>query len=175
MNVICPRCGKDHTSSFVDTKLGTHGYYCEDCRKDFGVDDGKSLKALEEDVASLVYVRHFPDGTTEKMTLLVEEGKKATLYLERAQGKERDVFDPIDFEEFRPGFLSLLFEKCFLLDWPDESGEALAGDDSYTLEVSYRTKSHPFLSKKGSKVLPVYTKVLDQVIGSLFDARKEKE
>ncbi|MFA6586494.1 MAG: hypothetical protein WCR16_04255 [Bacilli bacterium] len=172
MNTLCPKCGKDNTSTFVDTKLKTHGFFCEDCKKDFGVDDGTALKKKEEDLLSFTYDRSH-DG--EKKTFrLVRDAGKATLTIETEKDKKRDVYEPIDFTPYVDSFLSLLFEKLFVLDWPETTNGFLVGKDPDTCTLTLLFKDKSSVRKSGFVRLPVYSKALDEILDSLLSSTKEE-
>ena len=75
MSVICPKCGKENTVPFSDIKLNQHGFECQDCHKDFGVDDGKTLKEWEDSLVDFFYERVYKDKSKKRISNRKTEAK----------------------------------------------------------------------------------------------------
>ena len=104
MSVICPHCGKENTVPFSDSVYHTHGYECEDCKKDFGVDDGKKLKEKEDNLVSFSYEKKHKDG--EENRVLIEE-KDGKILLEPSVLHANHMLEQIEPQDRSSRFYSL--------------------------------------------------------------------
>lgn len=169
MNIICPRCGKDNTIPFSDIKDHTHGYECQDCKKDFGVDDGKKLKEWEDELTAFSYERTFKDGSKKK--LVIKDDGNGKILLSPSiiyPDKMMQPIQPQDITANYPNLKELFFEKIFILDWNRIGvGLLLGKDESYEIRMKFKTK--PELSFSGTNSFPPYLKVLNQLFEPFFE------
>ncbi len=175
--MICPKCGSDKTTSFVDVKENTHGFQCENCHQDFGVDDGKKLHQYEDYLSQLYFRKTEKDGLIREV--LVEKISKddIKLYLTLTQNKVQTKAEPIDFAPYFDSFAQLLFEKLFVLDWNEnENGILLEeGNSSYELEIRFRMGLLPTIKKTGTNKFPPYEIGLENLFASLFEEMEPKK
>ena len=50
MKVYCPYCGNSEATPFSDSVYKNHGFECDSCHKDFGVDDRTTFIYHENNV-----------------------------------------------------------------------------------------------------------------------------
>lgn len=168
MNIICPRCGKENTIPFSDTKLKTTGFYCEDCKKDFFVDDGTIIKKHEEMLTDFKYQHTDKEGITYQV-YIQKVGDKVTLSPSFIKDKMLTPYEAIDFSKDWEGFTKLLFEKIYLLDWNhNETGLITGKDESYQITLKYSLAAYPDDVFKGTDKFPPYLTVLNQIFSCFF-------
>ncbi|MCI1734684.1 MAG: hypothetical protein LKM30_03005 [Bacilli bacterium] len=170
--ITCPRCGSDNTSSFFDSVLKTQGYHCEDCKMDFGVDDGKSWKQHEELLTSFTFRHTIPQGQTVKIVMEKGLDNKVSLTPTIVQNGLVSTAEPItDFGDMFPEFTKLIFEKLYILDWPDKLEGVVTDKDpeSYFIGMTFKDDLLPSITKEGMAKVPPYLIVLDKLFGTLFD------
>lgn len=170
MNVICPRCGKTNTTPFSDSVFHTHGYECADCKKDFGVDDGKSLAEWEDELISLEYERVSKDQTKKKLILKKDEktGKAIITPSIIYPDKMMQPIEPQDVTQSFDMLKKLIFEKIYILDWNRINvGLVLGKDESFMVRLKFSSK--PEISFSGTNKFPPYLVVLDQLFASFFE------
>ena len=174
--MICPKCGKDKTTSFVDVKDNTHGYHCEECRQDFGVDDGRTLSRYEDYFSELFFRKEEKDHTIREVSIKKLAKDDVKLYLTIVKARVRTDCEPIDFSPFLDEFGKLLFEKLFVLDWKDDSeGIVLEdGNESFSLEIRFRMGLLPTILKKGNNMFPPYEVALENIFESLFEQMENR-
>ncbi len=170
MNVICPRCGKENTTPFSDTVFHTHGYECADCKKDFGVDDGKTFSEWEKELNYFEYERVHKDKTKKKLVIAMDE-KTGHVMLSPTIVYPNRMMQPIEPQDITESFdvlKQLIFEKLFILDWDRISvGLLLGQDESYSIRMKFTSK--PEISYSGTNRFPPYLKVLEQLFSSFFE------
>ena len=168
MSVICPKCGKENTAMFSDSVYKTHGYECQDCHKDFGVDDGHSIAEYIDELTVLDYERISKDKTKKsiKIELLADKVimTPAILYPNK-------MIQPIEKQDITPmgdALKDLLFNKIFILDWNRINIGLMTGnDESFSIKLTFKTKDPILLS--GTNRFPPYLKVLDQLFEGFFE------
>lgn len=172
MSVICPRCHGEKTSVFSDSVYKTHGYFCEDCKKDFGVDDGKTFKNYEEKMTEFYYRHTFKDQSTKEITFKKSE-KGIQLSASITKDKILSVSDPVAIDDGLYNSLALFaFEKAFLLDWENSMTAFITKDSEfYTIEVKFSDPELKPIKKEGYK-MPVYLMAFDNLFDSIFESLK---
>ena len=168
MSVICPRCGKENTVPFSDSVYHTHGFECEDCKKDFGVDDGKKLKEKEDNLLSFSYERKHSNG--EENRVLIEE-KDGKVLLEPSvlhANKMLEPIEPQDISDMWPKLKTLIFEQLYILDWDKTLvGFITPNEESYRLVLTFKDKEE--ITYTGENKFPPYLKALDHLFGYFFE------
>lgn len=167
-NVVCPRCGKDNTIPFSDIKDHTHGFECQDCKKDFGVDDGKKLHEWEDSLYYFEYERTLKDQTKKKIIIEEKEGKAILTPSILYPNKMLQPIESQDMTAMFPQLKELFFEKIYILDWNRINvGLILGQDESFDLKLKFKNK--PDITYSGTNKFPPYLKVLDQLFSSFFE------
>jgi hypothetical protein len=168
MSVICPRCGKDNTIPFSDSVYHTHGFECQDCKKDFGVDDGTKLKEWEQELLSLEYEREDKDHTKKIIEITIAEDKVTLTPSIIYPDKMKQPIESQDITPMKDNLLQLIFEKLYVLDWNRINVGFVTGkDETFELRLNFKTK--PEISYSGTNRFPPYLKVLDQLFSSFFE------
>ncbi len=170
MSVICPRCGKENTIPFSDSVYHTHGYECEDCKKDFAVDDGKKIKEWENDLLSFEYERVYKNQTKKRILIQVDEKENKVMLTPSIvyPDKKLQPIESQDLTAFYPSLKVLLFEKLFILDWNRINvGLILGQDESFSIKMKFRTK--PEITFSGTNRFPPYFKVLEDLFAFFFE------
>ena len=173
MNTICPRCGKDNTLPFSDSAFHTHGFECEDCKKDFGVDDGETFKQYEKLLTEFSYKRKDLNGDTKQVVIQKE---KETIYLIPSilyANKMLQPFEKVDISSFWPALKKLFFEQIYILDW-EENSQGL-GKEEYEIHMKFFLAMRKDISLKGKGKLPPYLIVLDQLFASFFQMEENHD
>ena len=175
--MICPKCGSDKTTAFVDVKDNSHGFSCEECHQDFGMDDGKKLARYEDFFSQLYFRKTEKDGTIREVQIEKIDKTDVKLFLTLTEKGVKTSAEPIDFSPYFDSFVKLLFEKLFILDWNDnENGILLEKDNaSYELEIRFRMGLLPTLKKVGTNKFPPYEIGLENLFSSLFDEMEPKK
>ncbi len=168
---ICPKCGKENTSSFVDTKDNTHGFHCDDCNLDFGVDDGKKLKKYEDLLVEFFYRKKEKDNTIKEVLIKKTNDSKFDLILTVIKNNQKTVSEPIDFSSYIDQFKKLLFENLFILDWNNSTSKtSTTGEfESYELDIKFKLGLLPPIKKDGINDFPPYEIALESILFSLFE------
>lgn len=170
MNIICPHCGKDHTTPFSDSVFHTTGYECEDCKKDFGVDDGKTLKEYEDSLISFEYERTLKDQTKKKIVVSRNE-KTNKVTISPSIVYPNKMMQPVEAMDLTSSFemlKNIIFEKIYILDWDRNlTGLLLGKDESYSIVMKFTSKDEIRLI--GTNKFPPYLVVLDQLFSSFFE------
>lgn len=169
MNIICPRCGKDHTIPFSDSVYKTTGFECEDCHQDFGVNDGKTLEDRIRFTNELLFSYTDKKQDTYKVEIL-KINEKATLKMTKIfKNKMVQPYTPIDFSNEYQGFVEMLYRQLFILDWPRENVGFVTEDaESFEVIIRYTLHAYDDVTITGVNQFPVYFKVLDTLFSSLF-------
>ena len=174
MNVICPICGKDHTVPFSDSVYKTCGFECSDCKKDFGVDDGKTIKEHIDSLGYFSFTHKLKNGTTEKVVIMKNNDKAVLKMSFIDENKFLHPYQDIDFTASFTPFIEMLFKKLFILDWKRDSLGILTGnDESFEIEMRYNLNKFDDTIIKGTNSFPVYFKALDTIFSSLFEGSNE--
>lgn len=168
MNIICPICGKENTQVFSDSVYHTHGYYCEDCKKDFGVDDGKNIQDHEEKLDDFFY-QYQKDEITYRIAIK-RIGDKVTLTPSLIENKMLTPFEEMDFTSIYEEFKKVLFEKMYILDWPKNLTGFVTGtnDESYKIQMKYSFSAYEDDCYTGTNQFPPYFKVLRDMFQKFF-------
>lgn len=169
MNVICPHCGKDNTVPFSDSVYKTTGFECQDCHKDFGVDDGKQIADRIRLTNEFIFSHTDKEQNTYKVQIL-KINDKATLKMSKVfKNKMVQPYTPIDFTKEFPGFIEMLYRQLFILDWPkDNIGFITQDSESFEIDLRYTLHAYDDVKITGINQFPVYFKVLDTIFSSLF-------
>jgi DNA-directed RNA polymerase subunit RPC12/RpoP len=169
MSTICPRCGKENTSMFSDSVYKTHGFFCEDCKKDFFVDDGKTIAEHEKHLTDFFYQHTNKDGVTYRI-YIQQVGNKVTLAPSMIKNKMMIPYEKMDITPMWDELKRVLFEKMFILDWDKQLTGFLTGknDESYKIEMKYSLAVYPDVSYEGRNKFPPYFKVLEQLFANFF-------
>lgn len=171
MNVICPKCGKENTVPFSDIKLNQHGFECQDCHKDFGVDDGKTLKEWEDSLVDFFYERVYKDKSKKRISIQVKEDKVLLCPSIVYPNKMMQPIEAQDITMMWPALKELFFEKIFILDWNRINvGLVTGADESFDIKMKFTSK--PDMTFSGTNRFPPYLKVLDQLFESFFELEK---
>lgn len=171
MSITCPRCGKNNTSLFSDSVLKSTGFFCEDCKKDFGVNTEGELQLKEENLLEFYYKRVTSDGITYRIHIQDYDGK-VLMTPSIVKDKMLTPFESVDFSDMWEQFKSLLFEKIFLLDWNPSLTGFGDGVDSYEVELKYKDKKYPDVLFTGTNLFPPYLIVLDQMFMEIFESKE---
>lgn len=168
---ICPKCGKENTSSFVDTKDQTHGFHCDDCNQDFGVDDGKKIKKYEDLFSEFFFRKKEKDNSIKGVLIKKNSDDKFDLVLTTIKNNQKTVSEPIDFTSFIEQFKKLLFENLFILDWNNSISKISSDDkfESFELEIRFKLGLIPPIKKDGINDFPPYEIALERILFSLFE------
>lgn len=168
---ICPKCGKENTSTFVDTKDQTHGYHCDDCNEDFGVDDGKKLKRYEDLFTEFFFKKKDKDNSVKEVLIKKNSDSDCSLILTVIKNNQKIVSEPIDFSSFIEQFKKLLFENLFVLDWIDSTSKKDTNGitESFELEIRFKLGLLPPIKKDGINDFPPYEIALERILFSLFE------
>lgn len=165
MNVICPRCKSEDTIPFSDSIYKTHGYQCNCCKEDFGVDDGTTLKGFENAVEEIHITHIYADSTSYTIDIYRSENG-CFLTPSRIDDKRMKIpYQSIDFSNSIDGFIKLLFEQLFILDWKSE--EDTEGD-RIVIDIKYNSNVGDITIKQGKDRSP-YFQVLEMMFTSLFE------
>lgn len=169
MSIICPHCGKENTSAFSDTVYHTHGYFCEDCHKDFAVDDGKTLLDHEKNLTDFFYQHTDKEGVTYGI-YIQKVGDRVTMAPSLVQNKMMTPYEKLDITPMWEELKRVLFEKMFILDWDRELTGFLTGtnDESYKIEMKYALSLYPDATYQGTNKFPPYFKALQQLFSGFF-------
>ena len=167
---ICPKCGKENTSLFSDTVDKTHGYHCDDCNIDFGVDDGKKINNYESLLSEFYYKKIDKDSTVHEVSIK-KIGSSSELVLTLIKDNVKTVSNTIDFSSYFESFKKLLFENLFILDWQDSTNGIILenNNESYELEIKFRLGLLPTIKKDGINSFPPYEIALERILLSLFE------
>lgn len=167
MNVICPKCGKENTVPFSDSVFKQTGFECEDCKSDFGVDDGIILHNHIQLLNYFYFTHTLKTGVTENITIQKEDNK-VVLKLEKVENKILQPYESVDFTNDFENFKSLLFEKLFILDWNKTNiGLKVDSDESFKIILKYEKEYEDYIIS-GINKLPPYFKILDMIFSTLF-------
>lgn len=172
-NIICPRCGKDNTIPFSDIKDHTHGFECQDCKKDFGVDDGTILKSWEDELICFEYERTQKDQTKKKLIIEEKEGKIFLTPSIIYPNKMMQPIEPVDITDMYSQLKNLIFEKLYILDWNRINVGLLLGNDE-EFEIKMKFKNKPTITYSGTNQFPPYLKVLDQLFSGFFEIQENE-
>lgn len=171
MSINCPRCGKEDTIPFSDTVLKTHGFECQTCHKDFGVDDGHTFSQYEEELLLLEYERIGKDKTKKSITIEFLDDKT---WITPQIVYSNKMLQPIEKQEITPmaeSFKKLLFEQLYILDWNRINLGLITGsDESFTLKLKFKHKDS--ITFSGTNRFPPYLVVLDQLFEGFFELEK---
>lgn len=176
MSTICPICGKEDTLTFMDTLTHEHGFHCESCHHDFGVDDGEKLIKHEKNLSSFRYESK-EDGE-EKRVDISSKGNSTTLVLTL---KKKDSLsylktDPIDFSSDFESFKKFLFESLFFLDWIESNKDMTKEHKKeVTIECIYKLGLLPPIKKEYAESFPPYLVALERLFDTLFESLKETD
>lgn len=172
MSEVCPKCGSENVTPFSDSVYKTHGFECENCHHDFGVDDGKMLDEKISSLISIYYERKGKDGVSKRIEIK-EENKKVTVtpsilypnkYLQPITPQEL----PVDvFTQFK----SILVKNIFILDWNEENNGLLTLPDE-TFKVILTFNNNETKTIKGVNKFPPYLVVLDQIVSSFYEVEE---
>lgn len=168
-NVICPKCGKDDTLPFSDSKFHTHGFECHTCKKDFGVDDGNNIKDYEKSLISFKYERTYKDQTIKRIEIK-KDGE--FVYLTPSIVYPNKMIQPIEKQDITFMFEQLkvlLFEKIFILDWNTSSSVGLILPKNEIVDIKMDFDGKPQVHIHQMNVLPPYLPVLEQLFSSFFE------
>lgn len=177
MNEICPRCGKDNTQPFRDKKLGTHGFECLDCHKDFGVDDGTTIGQYEENLSDFFYSKTDKEGFTRQIKIHKESNEKVMLSASTIdKNGRRQPFEPRNIAPIFPELKTLLFRKLYILDWePELLGLLLpSGNAKYEIKLGFSLSVLPEKVYKGTNRFPPYFKILPMIFEQFFETDEER-
>ena len=75
MKVYCPYCGNSEATPFSDSVYKNHGFECDSCHKDFGVDDGKTFVEHENNLGEFYFRYTEKDGSSLSVDIKKEAGK----------------------------------------------------------------------------------------------------
>lgn len=114
--MICPYCGKEKVSVFSDSVFHTRGFHCEDCDKDFGVNDGKTIQSLEQDLKACCFKKNEKDDHKTVEIRKTDEG--IILYPTRFKEQKSFSYKKVNIEGLFDTFKKVIFENFFILDWP---------------------------------------------------------
>lgn len=169
MKIYCPYCGNGEATPFSDSVFHTHGYECDSCHKDFGVDDGKKLKDHEEKLSSFYF--RYTDKEGESIQIKIEkEGDKITLAPSKINKEHLlQPYEKIDFTAQWEGFKKLIFEQLFLLDWPKVSTGFMTGkDESFEIRMDYESNAFEEDKYIGTASFPKLFPALKNLFACLF-------
>jgi hypothetical protein len=165
MSVVCPMCGSEDTMPFADVVLNSHGYHCQHCDKDFGVDKDNIISKNEEYLEEFSYEKRLKDSI-RIVKIHKYSPQDIKLSLSVIKNKMLQPYEDIDFKDMFEPFVRMLFEKAFILDWPDNISEKEEEFNfSYKIELNYSFNRCKKVIKTGLNKEAIYLKVLD----SLFD------
>lgn len=176
MSTICPICGKEDTLTFMDTVTKEHGFHCEDCHHDFGVDDGSKLSKYEKNLSSFHY--ESKEKGTVKIVDIVSKGNEATfvLTLKKPDALSYLKTDPMDFSSDYESFKKFLFENLFFLDWIESNKDSTKEHEKeVTIECIYKLGLLPPIKKEYALSFPPYLVALERLFDTLFENLKETE
>lgn len=170
MKAYCPYCGNSESTPFSDSVYKTHGYQCDSCHKDFGVDDGKTLLLHETNLTEFFYSYTDKDGVTLRIEIK-KEGDQFYLYPSKILSDKRlQPYEKIDFTTQFEGFKALLFEQLFILDWPKISTGFVTGkDESFEICLKYDHSFYPEDKFTGTNAFPKLFPVLKNIFTTLFE------
>lgn len=170
MKVYCPHCGNSESTPFSDSVYKTHGYQCDSCHKDFGVDDGKTLSEHEHNLMEFYFRYTEKDGSSMQISIK-KEGENVYLYPSKILTDKRlQPYEKIDFTNQFDGFKQLVFEQLFLLDWPKTSTGFVTGkDESFEIRLNYNLSIYPEDIYKGTNAFPKLFPVLKNIFSTLFE------
>ena len=167
MNIICPKCGKENTIPFSDSEFHTHGFECEDCHKDFGVDDGKMISTYIQDIKEFHYERIYKDQIKKELTIKFDEHITTLTPTITYPNKMKQPIEDQDLTPMKDALLDLFFNKCFILDWNRTNLGLLTGkDESFSITIKFHQKDTITIS--GTNRFPPYLIVLDQLFEDFF-------
>ena len=115
--MICPYCGKENVSVFSDSVFHNHGFHCEDCDKDFGVNDGSNLLSLEQDLKACYFKKIEKDD--HKIVEIQKKEDGIILYPTRFKEQKSFAYKKVNIENLFSTFKKVIFENFFILDWPN--------------------------------------------------------
>lgn len=170
MKVYCPHCGNGESTPFSDSVYKTHGYQCDSCHKDFGVDDGKTLSEHENNLTEFYFRYTEKDGSSLQVSIK-KEGENVYLYPSKILTDKRlQPYEKIDFTSQFEGFKKLVFEQLFLLDWPKTSTGFVTGkDESFEIRLKYNLSLYPEDIYRGTNAFPKLFPVLKNIFSTLFE------
>lgn len=173
MSVICPHCGKENTVPFSDSVYKTHGFECQDCHKDFGVDDGKTLKAKEKDLSAFYYEHKDKEGECKRIKIEEKDGK---VLLEPSILHKNHMLEPIETQDITDMWEKLkvlLFEQLYILDWDRSlTGFVTGRDETYKLILTFKAEDP--ITYTGVNRFPPYLKALDNLFSYFFETEEKK-
>ena len=160
--MICPFCGKENVSSFADTVFHTTGFCCEDCHKDFGVNDGKTLAELENELIYCYFVKK--DGEDCKTIEIIKEKEETLLTPTRFHEQKLIAYKKVNIDSLFKTFKKVIFENFFILDW--ESKEKVDTSKNY-YQIILKFENHPMITIQNEK-FPPYMNGFDQLFLPFF-------
>ena len=169
MKVYCPYCGNSEATPFSDSVYKNHGFECDSCHKDFGVDDGKTFLEHENNLGEFYFRYTEKDGSSLSVDIK-KEADKVYLYPSRILADKRlQPYEKIEFTEQFEGFKKLIFEQFFILDWPKVSTGFVTGkDESFEIRMKYNLSLFPEDKIIGTNAFPKLFPVLKNIFSSLF-------
>ncbi len=170
MKVYCPYCGNSESTPFSDSVFKTHGYQCDNCHKDFGVDDGKTMTDHEKNLTEF-YFRYTDKDQSSLQIDIKKEGDQIYLYPSKILSDKRlQPYEKIDFSAQFEGFKKLIYEQLFLLDWPKTSTGFVTGkDESFEIRLKYDLSIYPEDKFIGTNAFPKLFPVLKNIFFTLFE------
>ncbi len=169
MKIYCPYCGNGEATPFSDSVFHTHGYECDSCHKDFGVDDGKTIIEHENGLQEFFFRHTEKDGSSIQVSIK-KEGNQVSLYPSKITEDHRlQPYEKIDFTAQYDGFLKLIFEQLFLLDWPKVSTGFVTGkDESFEIRLTYQVGTFEEDRYLGTAAFPKLYPALKNLFACLF-------
>lgn len=114
----CPNCGSEQVFSYQDEEKNLKGFYCDDCKHTFGLDDGKRFKELED---ALIYCSFKKkEGDDYKLVTISQVDDDIILAPTRFLNKKPIAYKKVNVKDFYSMFKKVIFENFFILDWNNE-------------------------------------------------------
>lgn len=168
MNIICPKCGKDDVTFFSDSVFKTVGIHCVSCNCDFAVDlQDKSL------------IKHYIDSFTSFSLLNMKDKENYESYLLKENKlyifvlKENKVITDLQIilhDEY-DAFISLLFYKLYILDFPDSNSVSDQDNDFIKIKLVFNNMDNIVYRYHDYK--PVYLPVLEKILSPFLEIKHE--
>jgi hypothetical protein len=168
MKIVCPICGKDDTSGFLDKELHTQGMHCNSCNADFGVDDGKKINEYQKLLTDFSYSHKDKEGTVKEI-YIHRIKDTVTLTPSIIEKGVLQPYSPIDISPMFDKLTDLFFNKVYILDWVSPlTGLILDKNETYKIEMKFSMNLLPDIKKEGTNKFPPYLVVLEKLFDSFF-------
>lgn len=162
--IICPKCGKTNVSSFYDTVFKTQGYYCQDCKLDFAVDDeNHSLDKKIEKIKSFSFL--FKDNDENFKEIIIENNKDKILIINETKDNQPIKHDIININDEYTKLIEVIYKQFFLLDFPVYK--------NYDNKINYTSIIINFIDEKVefnyNENKPYYVDLIKAIFSSFFE------